>query len=218
MTTPSAIAVDKAGNAYIAGKTNANHAFVLKLSADGSTIDYDLNLMGSSTDAPTAIAVDAAGNAYVTGETSSPDFPVTAGAFQQKLKGTENSFLIVIDPSGNVVTSTYVGGSGTDTPSSIVVDAAGNIDLAGFTSSLDFPTTAGTMQPSAIVPPWNNSSPAGFVAQFAPNGISLNWASYVMSSDYRPSDGAALDTGVSTLAVAANGDVYIGGVTGPGFR
>ena len=42
------------------------------------------------------------------------------------------------------------------------------------------------MQPSAIVPPWNNFAPAGFVAQFAPDGISLKWASYVMSSDIRP--------------------------------
>jgi hypothetical protein len=48
------------------------------------------------------------------------------------------------------------------------MDSAGNIDLVGSTSSLDLPTTQGVKQPSAIVPPWNNSSPAGFVAQFAP--------------------------------------------------
>ena len=38
LAASSAIAVDAAGNAYIAGKTSAGHAFVLKLSADGSTI------------------------------------------------------------------------------------------------------------------------------------------------------------------------------------
>jgi uncharacterized protein (TIGR03437 family) len=74
------------------------------------------------------------------------------------------------------------------------------------------------MQPSAIVPPWNNFAPAGFVAQFAPDGISLKWASYVMSSDlgFGRTD-ATIDVGVSALAVGPAGDIYIGGLTGAGF-
>jgi uncharacterized protein (TIGR03437 family) len=212
----SAIAVDAAGSAYIAGKTSAGHAFVLKLSADGSTINYNVTLAGSGADAATAIAVDPTGNAVVAGQTTSPDFPVTAGAFQRQLKGTRNNFLVRLDPSGNVLTSTYFGGSGSDSPSSIAVDGAGNIDLVGSTSSLDLPTTQGVMQPSAIVPPWNDFAPAGFVAQFAPDGISLKWASYVMSSDLRPL-GANYDVGVSALGVGSAGDIYIGGLTGPGF-
>jgi uncharacterized protein (TIGR03437 family) len=71
------------------------------------------------------------------------------------------------------------------------------------------------MQSSAIVPPWNNIAPAGFVAQFASDGISLKWASYVMSSDFPT--GSTADVGVSALAVDASGDLYIGGRTGPGF-
>jgi uncharacterized protein (TIGR03437 family) len=212
----SAIAVDTAGSAYVAGKTSAGHAFVLKLSADGSTINYNVTLGGSGADAAIAIAVDPAGNAFVAGQTTSPDFPVTAGAFQQQLKGSQNSFLVKLSPSGSVLASTYFGGSGSDSPSSIAVDGAGNIDLAGYTSSLDLPATQGVMQPSAIVPPWNNFAPAGFVAQFSPNGISLNWASYVMSSDSAPG-GAIQDVGVNALGVNSAGDIYIGGLTGPGF-
>ena len=140
----SAIAVDTAGNAYIAGKTSAGHASIVKLSADGSTINYNVTLAGSGADAATAIAVDSAGNAFVAGQTTSPDFPVTAGAFQQQLKGSQNSFLVKLSPSGSVLTSTYFGGSGSDSPSSIAVDGAGNIDLVGSTSSLDLPTTQGT--------------------------------------------------------------------------
>ena len=176
LAASSVIAVDAAGNAYIAGKTSAGHAFVLKLSADGSTIVYNATLAGSSADAVTAIAVDSAGNAFVAGQTTSPDFPVTAGAFQQQLKGTRNNFLVRLDPSGNVLSSTYFGGSGSDNPSGIAMDGAGNIDLVGSTSSLDLPTTPGTMQPSAIVPAWNNSSPAGFVAQFALADLNSNGA------------------------------------------
>ena len=216
LAASSAIAVDAAGSAYIAGKTSAGHAFVLKLSADGSTIDYNVTLAGSGADAATAITVDPAGNAFVAGQTTSPDFPVTAGAFQQQLKGTQNNFLARLDPSGNVLTGTYFGGSGSDSPSSIAVDGTGNIDLAGYTSSLDLPTTQGTMQSSAILPPWNSFGPAGFVAQFSPDGISLKWASYVMSSDLRPL-GANFDVGVNALAAGPAGDIYIGGLTGSGF-
>ncbi len=216
LAASSAIAVDAAGNAYIAGKTSSGHASIVKLSADGSTIVYNATLAGSSADAVTAIAVDSAGNAFVAGQTTSVDFPVTAGAFQQHLKGSQNGFLVKLSPSGSVLASTYFGGSGSDSPSSIAVDGAGNIDVVGSTSSLDLPTTQGTMRPSAIVPPWNNSSPAGFVAQFAPDGSSLKWASYVMSSDYQPF-GAVFDMGVSALGVAPTGDIYIGGLTGPGF-
>ena len=56
------------------------------------------------------------------------------------------------------------------------------------------------------------------MAQFAPGGMSLKWASYVMSSDlgFRRTD-ATIDVGVSALAVGPAGDIYIGGLTGPGF-
>ena len=212
----SAIAVDAAGNAYIAGKTSSGHASIVKLSADGSAIVYNAALGGSGADAVTAVAVDSAGNAFVAGQTTSADFPVTAGAFQQKLKGSQNGFLVKLSPSGSVLGGTYFGGSGSDSPSGIAVDGAGNVDVVGTTSSLDLPTTPGTMQPSAIVPAWNNSSPAGFVVQFASDGVSLNWASYVMSSEYQPT-GAIYDVGVSALGVAPAGDIYIGGLTGPGF-
>jgi uncharacterized protein (TIGR03437 family) len=217
LAVSSSIAVDAAGNAYISGKTSSGHAFVLKLSPDGATILYLVTLGGGGADAGTAIAVDPAGNAVVAGQTTSPDFPVTAGAFQPQLQGTQNAFVVRLDPAGEVLTSTYLGGSAADSPSSIALDGAGNIDLAGSTSSLDFPTTQGTFQPTPIVPAWNNSSPAGFVAQISSNGTSLNWATYVMSSDLPGEPTVPFEVGVGAMAVTSGGDIYLGGVTGPGF-
>jgi len=103
----SGIAVDAAGNAYVAGYTQSNNfpttpgafqtslttklyppslffetAFVSKLNAAGSGLVYSTYLGGSGGDLGGAIAVDASGNAYVTGSTASTDFPVTPGAFQ----------------------------------------------------------------------------------------------------------------------------------------
>jgi uncharacterized protein (TIGR03437 family) len=223
LAASSSIAVDAASNTYVAGKTSAGHAFVVKLSPDGSTILYNVTLAGTGVDAATAITVDQAGNALVAGQTTSPDFPVTAGALQKQLKGTQNSFIVRLDPAGHVLTSTYFGGSGSDSPTAIAVDGAGNIDVAGSTSSLDLPTTQGTMQPSPVVPAWNNSSPGGFIAQIAADGTSLKWATYVMSSDFAGYPGGPFavavpfDVGVVGMAVTSAGDIYLVGLTGPGF-
>jgi uncharacterized protein (TIGR03437 family) len=214
--TAAAIALDAQDNAYIAGTSVAGHGYVIKVSADGSAILYNLALAGSRADAATAITIDGAGNAIVVGTTTSPDFPVTSGALQPKLAGAQNVFLARLDPSGKVLMSTYLGGSGTDAPVAVAVDGAGNIDVAGQTTSLDFPTTAGTFQPAALVPAWNNASPGGFVAQVSPDGSALHWASYVMSND----TGQRVETtqvGVSQMAVTQAGDIYLGGISGVGF-
>ena len=96
------------------------------------------------------VAVDNAGNTYVTGFTESPDFPVTPGAFQTKLKGRKNAFLSVINTSASgaavLVYSTYLGGSGLDAGFGIAVDNAGNTYITGFTESPDFPVTPGAFQ------------------------------------------------------------------------
>jgi hypothetical protein len=71
LATVSAMAVDSQGNAYITGKSAADHTAAVKLSADGSAFLYNRVLAGTNQEAGTAIAVDAAGNATVTGMTTS---------------------------------------------------------------------------------------------------------------------------------------------------
>ncbi len=101
VASTSLIAVDATGNAYVAGKTSTGQAVVLKLSPDGSSINYNVSLSGSGMNAITAIAAGTAGTAVVAGQTTSSDFPVTAGAFQHQLRGIQNCFLVRLDPSGN---------------------------------------------------------------------------------------------------------------------
>jgi hypothetical protein len=88
------IAVDRAGNATLVGRTlstdfpvqNAlqptkiagrgkNSAVVVKLNAQGNALIYSTYLGGSGVDFAYGIAADADGNAYVAGMTNSPDFP-----------------------------------------------------------------------------------------------------------------------------------------------
>src|SRR5206468_909996 len=88
---PSGVAVDSAGNAYVAGSTRSADfptapgafdpihnpgafdtlfdVFVTKLNATGSALVYSTFLGGSNNDFGDALAIDAAGNAYLSGGT-----------------------------------------------------------------------------------------------------------------------------------------------------
>jgi uncharacterized protein (TIGR03437 family) len=186
---------------------------VIKLSPDGSTILYNVSL-GSNSGPGTGsfITIDPKGNAVVAGATYAPDFPVTPGAIQTSVAGQQDVFVTKLNPVGGILFSTYLGGSGTDRPVALQTDSAGNIYIAGNTSSLDFPTTPGAFEPAAIVPLWNDSTPGGFAAALNPNGTALVWSTYVMSTD-----NGGNQAGVSEMAVAPSGDVYLAGMAGAGF-
>jgi hypothetical protein len=199
------IAVDSSGNAYVTGITNStnfpitpganqsilsgsNSAFVTKLNATGTALLYSTYLGGSLT--PTGasaqtggrgIALDSAGNAYVTGWTSASNFPTSTGAFQTAYGGgATDVFVAKLSPSGSLVYSTYLGGSGADGSSSsingaVAVDSAGNAYVDGPTSSTDFPTT-----PAAAYPSWNSSwGSAGFITELNATGTGLVYSTYL---------------------------------------
>ena len=81
--TTAAIAVDAAGNAYIAGSF-AGKSLALKLSPDGSQVLYEARFGGSQSNNASAIALDSTGAAYIAGTTTSVDFPVV-NPFQSTL-------------------------------------------------------------------------------------------------------------------------------------
>jgi uncharacterized protein (TIGR03437 family) len=132
----------------------SDDAWVMKVSAQG-TIVYSTYLGGSSMDTAFGIAVDASGSAYVTGHTMSKDFPVTDNS---KYGGTGangqpgdfllgDAFVSKLTPDGSaLVYSTYLGGPGDEIGNDIVVDAAGNAYVVGYTLSTNFPVTGDALQ------------------------------------------------------------------------
>ena len=208
LATPVAIRVNTQNNAYIAGTTSDLHPFVTKLSADGSAFVYTVQFTGSGTTA--ALAVNDGGDVFVTGETSSSDFLVTAGAVQSKLPGATSAFVSKLDPAGNIVFSTFLGGAGGANGQAIQVDSAGSIYVSG-DAGPGFPTTPGSYQPEAVVPLWS-IGPSAFVAKLQPNGSAIVWATYAVVNGN--------DSGVTSpikLAVSASDEVYLASSTGAGF-
>ena len=181
------IAVDSSRNAYVTGLTSSidypqlsplmgtfggglQDAFVTKLNATGAAMIYSTYLGGNLDDTATAIAVDSSGNASVTGQTDSSNF-VTASATQGTLAGVHDAFVTQINPAGSLLFSTYLGGSqdentlgGTSAIGAIAVDHAGNIYVAGNTTSAsDFPTL------TSFQGTYGGSADA-FVVKYAPSG------------------------------------------------
>jgi Bacterial Ig-like domain (group 3)/PKD domain/Beta-propeller repeat len=211
---PSAIALDAAGNIYVDGTTSSTNlpttpnafqptypgggsdAFVAKLSAGGTSLAYLTYLGGNVADTSSNVgmAVDAAGDAYVTGTTLSPDFP-TVNAYQSTLSGSEDAYVAELNPSGTaLVNSTYFGGSSTTTGSAIALDSAGNVYIAGQTSSTDLP----------LVNPVNDTGDY-YVAE-----LNLSQAALLNSTYF----GSSQDQGFSNpIAVNELGQVVVTGQT-----
>jgi hypothetical protein len=160
-------------------------AFITKLDQSGKIV-YSTYLGGSSADIAYGIAVDASGNAYVSGTTSSPNFPLTVGAFQTSpLSNSSHAFVAKLNPSGSaLVYATLVGGSGYESSvAGIRIDAAGNAHVAGMTTSLDFPVTPGALQATAAkASDPSNTLTHGFVFELNAAGSALIYSTYLSGS------------------------------------
>lgn len=110
---------------------------------------YSTYLGGNGGEQGYDIAVDGRGSAYVTGETNSNDFPTMPGAFDRSLGGTDDAFVVKLNPTGNgLIYATFLGGSVSDGGRAIAVDASGSAYVTGRTNSSDFPITSGAFDSS----------------------------------------------------------------------
>jgi hypothetical protein len=213
----SDIAVDTAGNVYVAGTAGSSNfptahafqpnrrgtianAFVTKINPSGTAFIYSTYLggTGANGDGAGGIAVDSSGNAYVTGSASSADFPL-AHPLQATLRGETDAFVTKLDPAGaSLVYSTFLGGSDGDAASRIALDEFGDAFVTGDTNSLDFP----------VVHPIQATYGGGlldvFVSEINPSGSALVYSTYLGGSgDDFPGD----------IAVNARGRVVVTGST-----
>jgi uncharacterized protein (TIGR03437 family) len=111
---------------------------------------------------------------------------------------------VVIDPLLSY--SSFLGGSVNDGVTSVKLDAAGNIYMAGFTSSANFPVHSAVQSSYAGVnsPLMQGQFGDAFVAKMSPTGKSLIYATYL---------GGAGDDFATGLAIDSTGNAYVTGNT-----
>jgi hypothetical protein len=216
-----AVAVDAAGNAYVAGVTYSTDdfpvtpgafqttappvingafmadAFVLKLNPSGSGLAYSTRVATSANDEAQAVALDASGAAYVTGFTDGSTFPVTAGASQPASGGYIDVFVTKLNPAGSALAySTYFGGTGADYGRAVAVDGDGSAYVTGWAQSSNFPVTPGAIQTSF-------KGNDAFVAKWGPTGA-------LVYSTLLGGDGDDSGQGID---VDGSGNAYVTGYT-----
>lgn len=185
------IALDAAGSAYLAGKSDAPASAVFgsgqgfrvsKLSADGSRLIYSADLRGGWV---TSLAVDEHGSAYISGHTYTPSgFPTTPSAFDRGDSGIEryDAFVTKLTPDGtDLAYSTLLGISRYAHGSEISVDSSGSAYVSGTTD----PCSAN-------------------VTRLNPSGSDL-----IYSADFGPVYSDINDVATTYLTLAPSGQVWV---------
>ena len=245
--TAYGVAVDSSGCAYVTGSTDYGTAsgsgdyfpttgaaydssyngsgdtFILKLSANGSSLLYSTFLGGTNGDVGMDLALDSSNNVYVTGYTSSVDFPTSTYAYQTTPGSWEDSgdgwnynddvFVAKLNSTlSSLLYSTYLGGGNSETTGtwndrgwSIGVGANRYAYISGYTTSTTFPTKNaydGT----------KNSNYSAFVAKLDPSATSSS-ASLVYSTFLEDSTNASSNSFCHGLAVDSYGHAFVSGKT-----
>ena len=205
-----AIRADAAGNVFVAGYTSSSDfptrsaydrtyggstdAFLAMFSPAGAIL-WSTFLGGTGSDYAYGLAIDSASNAIVVGQTSSTSssFPTTPGLLPKS--GGTDGFVAKYTINGQLVWVTCLGGISTDSCAAVTLDPAGNILVAGRSSSPDFPKV-GT--PSTLTGGYD-----AFIAKLDMSGH-LVWSKLI---------GGSSDETLYGLACDADGNVIIGGQT-----
>lgn len=185
---------DASGNVYYAGQTYGafpgfTHiggngyadCFVTKLSSSGDAL-WTTQFGTAGSDSVQGVTVDGSGNLYVVGHTD--------GAFSgQTNLGQNDAFLGRIDSAGNVLWMHLFGTNLGDAARDVVVDASGNVYVAGYTSGL-LPSQADS---------------GGFYDSFLGKFTSAGDAVWFRQF------GTVRGSEANTLALDASGNAYIAG-------
>jgi hypothetical protein len=199
------LAVDGAGNSYLAGRTYAQdlplknafltsgQVFLMKLNSAGNDLVFSTYVAQQATGFPVAVGLDAAGNAYVTGTGTAPLYH---GLTYQ----TGSAFVMKVDSQGGLVYSSRIPGS--NASAAIAVDTAGNAYVAGRTWDFSFRGTTGAYKTLQV------ADRDGFVAKINAAGTGIAYATLFGSSQsgYNQTD-------IHGIAVDSAGQAYIAGYT-----
>ena len=226
-TGPAGIAVDSAGNAYLAGAAGSvwpttpgayqptiplslsnTGPFVSKLAADGSHLIFSTFV---GTGYATALALDPDNNVLFAGYANDNTYPLTSDATQgptgccaylTRLSADGSKLLYSSFLQSDQRTANQIAFSGTQ-PSAIRLDATANIWIAGFTADTNLPLLHPLQSSFPPVEPGGT----GFLSEFDPTGKTLKFSTFYGN----------ISTGIDSLSIAPSGIVTIAGTTSTGI-
>jgi hypothetical protein len=218
----------KTGDVYVAGETLSTNfpkttrgaqarksgfsdIFVTRLNKELTQILQSTYLGGSNWDEANALAVHPiTGEIYVAGRTESRDFPRTTGGAQATHGGgSYDAFVARLNPDlTQNLQSTYLGGSDNDVAKALAIHpTTGDVYVAGFTNSTNFPKTTGGAQTIC-----NNCFSSGMIPRHDAFVARLN-SNLTQNLQSTYLGGSNNDVAEALVIHPATGEVYVAGRT-----
>ena len=203
-----------AGPGYDTSPNGSNDAFMIKLAADGMSLEYATFLGGSSAELAYGIAVDDTGAVYLAGMTYSTDFPVSIGSgYDISHNGRGDAFVVKLAAGGlSLDYATYLGGKKADYVYGLALDSAGAVYLMGKTDSTDFPARSGPGYDTS-----HNGNDDAYVLKLAANGQSLVYATFLGGSSYDYGNGLDIDDQGAAYVTGYTYSSDFPAASGPGY-
>ena len=198
VTQPVQSLAASGGIVYV-GAAYQPDVYVAKISPLGDQTVFSAFVGGAAAELSPRIALDGKGNLLIAAQTFSTDFAATFGAVQRTPGGGADVLLARLSPSFDLQSVSYFGGSSSESPGGLAVDAQGFIYLGGTTTSPDLPLAGSPSQRTLA------GGSDAFLAVINPGFSSLAYCSYF---------GTSGDDRGEAIAVTPKGAAYLGGSQG----
>jgi hypothetical protein len=188
--------IDKNRYSFVVAKANPSLPIVI------DPILQSTYLGGSNNNEAYALAIHpTTGEVYVAGLTESIDFPNTSGGAQESKSGGDDAFVARLDKDlTQVMQSTYLGGSSRDEARALAIHpTTGEVYVAGYTESANFPKATGGAQKKY------GGKGDTFVARLNKDLTQILQSTYM--------GGKGLDVAYALAIHPTTGEVYVAGYT-----
>ncbi len=203
--------------------TGGEDVFIQKMDSSGN-FQWSRSFGSAGNDEGHSIAVDRAGYVYVTGFFSGTvDFDPSPALFNLTASGSDDIFIVKLNPSGNFVWAKRMGGANIDVGNCVIIDENFRLVLCGsFMATTDFDPGVGVQNLTSagnkdiFIEQMDSSGNFLWVRKIGGTGIDIGYAAAFMQSGSLVCTGLFSGTvdfdpglGVSNRVSAGSTDIFI---------